>query len=715
MTKSTDAKHSVGIMSRLASNQEGNIIAIFAVAIIPAIALVGGAVDMSRLYLTQVRLQGACDAGALLGRKTMGTGTWTANNNAANAQAISMFDQNFENEAYGSTGLTRAYTESDGTVIGTASVTVPMTLMQVLGQSSKIVSVSCRVDLRIPNTDIMFVLDTTGSMAEAAAGSATSKISGLRVAVKCFYEALVKSNIADVTPDECGETADPINTNSPNVQLRFGFVPYSMNVNVGRLLPQDYLADEWTYQSRAATRDISGPATTATYGNEGAATIESTGVTNFVDTGYVNTGVDIVANGQTYAWYSKASAAECSSRSPPPDNNGPIITQNKMLISQTPTNPVAPDSTLTRYYETVTEQANRTYRYFSSLGTDCILRVKSTNKRITTEITKTETPIYWVTNFTGWIYRPVNFNVSALKAADGAWASSVLLPLGTNGTNTAISWAGCIEERQTWRSIDDNPFNKWDPIPESALDMNIDLIPTNDVNTKWGPWLPNAIWQRYTINTNSAGIKTRSNIRTLNEVFISSADEAAARPPRLPRPEAFCPSPSRKIQVWNPTELSNYVNALRVDGFTYHDIGLLWGARIISPTGIFSELNAPKNIYIERHIIFMTDGETATSENHYTAYGANWYDRRQTPANAAPNTAMLDPIVDARTEALCKAIKDKNITLWVVSYGNVASATNKRLETCASRGKFYQAKSVASLITNFKGIASQISSLRIAK
>ena len=702
-------------MSRLASNQEGNIIAIFAVAIIPAIALVGGAVDMSRLYLTQVRLQGACDAGALLGRKTMGTGTWTANDNAANAQAIRMFDQNFENEAYGSTGLTRAYTESDDTVIGTASVTVPMTLMQVLGQSSKIVSVSCQAELRIPNTDIMFVLDTTGSMDQPAMGSTQSKISGLRVAVKCFYEALVKSNIADVTPAQCGETSDPINTNSPNIQLRFGFVPYSMNVNVGRLLPQDYLADEWTYQSRAATRDTSGSAATATYGNEGAATIESTGVTNFVDTGYVNTGVDIVANGQTYAWYSKASAAECSSRSRPPDNNGPIITRNKILISQTPTNPVAPDSTLTRYYETVTSYANRTYRYFASVGDDCILQIQRTNQKNIKEITKTVTPIYWVTNFTGWVYRPVKFNVSALKAVDGAWASSVLLPLGTNGANTAIPWEGCIEERETWRSIDDNPFNKWDPIPASALDMNIDLIPTSDVNTKWGPWLPDTIWQRYLIDTNSAGIKTRSDIRTLNDVFISRADEAAAAPPTLPKPEAYCPSPSRKIQVWDPTELSNYVNALRVVGFTYHDIGLLWGARIISPTGIFSELNAPKNIYVERHIIFMTDGETATSENHYTAYGANWYDRRQTPANTAPNTAMLNPIVDARTAALCTAIKSKNITLWVVSYGNIDSETNKRLKTCATRDKFYQAKSVASLISNFKGIASQISSLRISQ
>ncbi|OYZ89470.1 MAG: hypothetical protein B7Y00_01445, partial [Sphingomonadales bacterium 17-56-6] len=40
-------------MSRLAGNQHGNIIAIFAAAIVPAIGLVGGAVDMSRIYLTQ--------------------------------------------------------------------------------------------------------------------------------------------------------------------------------------------------------------------------------------------------------------------------------------------------------------------------------------------------------------------------------------------------------------------------------------------------------------------------------------------------------------------------------------------------------------------------------------------------------------------------------------------------------------------------------------
>lgn len=184
MTNIVDAKQKTGIMSRLASNQEGNIIAILAAAVVPVIGLVGGAVDMSRIYLTQSRLQGACDAGALLGRKTMGVGTWAANSGAANTQAIRIFDQNFESGAYGSNSLTRTFTESGGNVVGTASTVVPMALMQVLGQGSKTINVRCQAELRVPNTDVMFVLDTTGSMGDPASGSTESKISGLRKAVK---------------------------------------------------------------------------------------------------------------------------------------------------------------------------------------------------------------------------------------------------------------------------------------------------------------------------------------------------------------------------------------------------------------------------------------------------------------------------------------------------------------------------------------------------
>lgn len=116
MIKNNDAAHASGVMSRLLKNEEGNIIAILAAAVIPAIGLVGGAVDMSRLYLTQSRLQGACDAGALVGRKTMGVGTWAANSGNANTQAQRIFDQNFKAGAYGSQNLVRSFSETGGNV-----------------------------------------------------------------------------------------------------------------------------------------------------------------------------------------------------------------------------------------------------------------------------------------------------------------------------------------------------------------------------------------------------------------------------------------------------------------------------------------------------------------------------------------------------------------------------------------------------------------------
>ena len=65
-----------GFMSALARDVRGNTLAIMAAALIPLAGLVGGGIDISRMYITKTRLQHACDAGALAGRKAMGGGTW---------------------------------------------------------------------------------------------------------------------------------------------------------------------------------------------------------------------------------------------------------------------------------------------------------------------------------------------------------------------------------------------------------------------------------------------------------------------------------------------------------------------------------------------------------------------------------------------------------------------------------------------------------------
>jgi hypothetical protein len=70
--------------------------------------------------------------------------------------------------AYGASGVTKAFTENAGKVSGTASAELPMTLMRIFGRTTETLTVTCDAEMRLPNTDVMFVLDTTGSMGDKA-------------------------------------------------------------------------------------------------------------------------------------------------------------------------------------------------------------------------------------------------------------------------------------------------------------------------------------------------------------------------------------------------------------------------------------------------------------------------------------------------------------------------------------------------------------------
>jgi hypothetical protein len=174
----------------------------------------------------------------------------------------------------------------------------------------------------------------------------------------------------------------------------------------------------------------------------------------------------------------------------------------------------------------------------------------------------------------------------------------------------------------------------------------------------------------------------------------------------------------KDTSVWTPTVFDAYVNTLTPSGNTYHDIGMLWGARFMSPDGIFKSENqyTPQGGEIERHMIFMTDGDTNTSNTDYAAYGVPWFDRRETSASSAPSNDDLNDQVNARFLALCDAVKNKNITLWVISFGSGSNSTTEtRLSQCATSGRYFVARDSATLQTTFRSIADQISALRLTK
>lgn len=709
MTKKLETKSLAGVLSRLCKDEAGNTIAIMAAAVVPVIGLVGGSVDMSRIYLTQARLQAACDAGSLMGRKVMAGGAWADNSNRANTEALKAFAANFENGAYGTGTVTRSFIENAGKVTGAASVVVPMTLMRVLGQDERTISVSCSAEMRIPNSDVMFVLDTTGSMGDpvnsSQSVSATNpvKITELRKATKCFFETLTQKNIDDVTASQCGETADPVESASNTSQIRFGFVPYSINVNVGKLLPLDYIANTWFYQTRRANW-IDDPDYSYNLGSPSPlAQVGSPYVNNSTGSWqYMSNNVTI--NGTTYLKTVQVSRAplDCNSISwPPTQNTGPTV--NGPYETST-TTPVYPATSTTSYYEKTETSGSTQYKYVPENSTvsknrRCFLQRRVSSSVTTTQYTASR-PVTWIPRrvFQNWTYDRIEVDVSGLKnVGTNSWNSSITLPIGASGANTSVTWDGCILERPTQKNV-----TTWDTTASSPQkDMAIDLIPdTSDPTTQWGPRLSGVLYSR----------QDGSGNWTLNPV-TSTSDFSR---PTSGSTTTACPTESRLLQEWEAAYFKNYVNGLSINGYTFHDIGMLWGARLMSPTGIFAEHNAVANDNVQRHMIFMTDGDTNANWAALSAYNVPWFDRLQTDAGSAPSTSQLNTLTDQRTAALCTAVKNMNVTLWVVSYGSdVSSTTNANLQACASPGKFFQYQPGVSLTTQFKQIAGQIAALRL--
>ncbi len=764
MADNSITKKQSGFLKRLRQDQSGNIIAIMAAAIIPTIGLAGGAVDMGRLMMVRTKLQAACDAGVVMGRKVQGSANWSANNYEADTQAKKVFDLNFKNESYGTNTLTKSFVSNNQTgVSGTASVKVPMTLMKALGETERTIEVNCSADQAVPNTDVMFVLDTTGSMGDKINDSdADNKITTLKRAAFCFYETLAKQDVTDVTPEQCGNTANPTSGIASDVSLRFGFVPYSQNVNVGKILPLSYIANEWTYQSRQAIFEENPSEATAIYGREATPIADGSRYTrpdstsNYSNTQYPTSGSGSGNSGSSggsenggddsYTYNPGSQATSCTIT--PPPNSTSTGTGGYVYVSQNP-NPLVPNvtTTLTRYYYTETATTTTEYRYvLSTFGTrkTCTLQRRVIKTNVSRQNYSTTTPIGWslVRIFRGWDYKPMKFNVSGLKnTATNGYNSSISLPIGSNGSNRGISWNGCIQERKTARVNDDDPSDNWDPIPDDANDMNIDMTPdANNVETQWGPALKDVLYERYekvgtqdnhtdyNYDTDN-DLRVKEDIKQYNGKYYKRntavLDENASNA-WIEDSDIYanggraqqCAVQAQIVQKMSSTAFAEYVNKLSPDGWTNHDIGLLWGARLMSPTGIFANHNnSVANGDVQRHMIFMTDGDTTAPLHNYSAYGLHWWDRKQNAENEAPTQDWLIKNIDARTQALCSAIRGKNINLWVISFGKTVNTASKAaLRNCAGTDdRFFEAEQSGDLIQAFKDIAQKISNLRLTE
>jgi hypothetical protein len=137
---------------------------------------------------------------------------------------------------------------------------------------------------------------------------------------------------------------------------------------------------------------------------------------------------------------------------------------------------------------------------------------------------------------------------------------------------------------------------------------------------------------------------------------------------------------------------------------------MLWGARMLSPTGIFAAENADAaNSTTSRHMIFLTDGETAPLDLSYGTYGIEPLDQRRWTSSSSQT---LTQVVEGRTAVACEQARRRNITVWVIGFG---TTLNPVLTACAGPGRAFEAADAAELQDVFSKIAAQMGDLRVTK
>jgi Flp pilus assembly protein TadG len=672
-----------GFLGRLARDKAGNTLALIAAFALPLCALAGAAVDTTRLYVVKVRLQQACDAGVLAGRKVMTVTSGTALDDTTKpgtpawSAADAFFKNNFTEGWMGTTG--RTFTASrlpDGQVTGRASVTAPMAIMGMFGASASTLTVTCTARLDIGDSDIMFVLDVTGSMAcvtrsgcsetltwDRADGTKgyyikelpNSKISSLRAAVKQFRTTL--------------------ETNKPAAaHIRYGFVPYSSSVNVGALImakSKDYIVDNAAYPSRELATNLS-TATLPTNDNTANYSVKR----GQYNQGDVNYGPDDTVS-STKVTLSTNKKEECLKKQTRKDLNG-----NDYPIGSWPTS-----GTLRRAYPVW-------------LSNSCSLH------------TWTIKPL--------WRYKQVNQNVSLFKTSYGKGVAGVADPTKITGAKT--KWQGCIEERGPTPRVPSTTSTTYDS-DDLPADLDPDLVPTSDA-TRWRPLWPNVVYYRQgpAEATDSNGATSGSSDVTSTDPHVNytnllekDTDGSLANDQQL----YGCSAPAQGLAVMDAAKFDSYLGTatsgdFRAFGRTYHDVGMIWGLRLISPDGLWkSDTTAwPGNNPPNRYIVFMTDGNLEPEQHSYYLYGLNKV--ASGAAAAGTSNTTLATIHNARFQAVCRAAKDKNITVFVVAF-DVGNTVPPSLQDCSTPGYAYAATDSTTLENAFKTIALQIARLRISE
>ncbi len=148
-------------LNRFARGQNGSAAVFVAFSMVVLVAAAGIALDAGRGYYLKARLSQAVDAAALAGGSS-----YVAGSSDYEAQIQKYFAANFTDGLMGGSNSapTISVNAAGDQITVSATAEVPTTLMQVLNLDGMTVSASATVNRSVKGTELVMVLDTTGSM-----------------------------------------------------------------------------------------------------------------------------------------------------------------------------------------------------------------------------------------------------------------------------------------------------------------------------------------------------------------------------------------------------------------------------------------------------------------------------------------------------------------------------------------------------------------------
>lgn len=172
-------------------------------------------------------------------------------------------------------------------------------------------------------------------------------------------------------------------------------------------------------------------------------------------------------------------------------------------------------------------------------------------------------------------------------------------------------------------------------------------------------------------------------------------------------PHYICPQASVLPLGDDMTALKSRISEMSANGFTFGNIGMVWGWRMLSPSEPFTEGVDWEDSGWRKVVVMMTDGDNVRS-TPYGAYGLN-----------AEHSVSSSNVLDERLEDVCENMDNQNrVTVYTITFeassGGIDADTRQLYEDCAANGGRHEHVTTSQdLIDVFREIAQELSNLRI--